>query len=348
MKMRPRIRFATALTLVAIAAATTTTALPSIANAAEPTAAEQESAKKLVADGDRLAGQRDFTGALAAYKSAAAITNTPPIALQVARTQEALGYFMEAREGYDKAARMPVAATDPPSYEAARTEAEGLSARIVDRIPTVVVSVSGRPSGSLPTVTVDNVEVASASSALPRRLNPGKHTIRVALAGYQPATVEFEIREGENRNVDVPLVVDPNAAKAGAEPAAAGIVTSPGGPSGSTGASDNYDRSMTFFHVGLVVGGTGLVVGSVFGVLSLARASSAKEHCSDDHCTPDAQSDIDTSTTLANVSNIGFGVAVVGAGLAIYGLVTRPARARAALVVTPVIGPGSAGLTGRF
>jgi len=345
--MRTRSRIRSAVALVAIAAAATTISLPSIANAAAPTAAEKESAQKHVAEGDRLSGERDFAGALRAYKSAAAITNTPPVALQVARTQEALGYFIEARDGYDKVARTAPSPGDPPAYDAARTEADGLSARIVDRIPTVVVSVSGRPSGTLPTVTVDNVEVASASSALPRRLNPGKHTIRVTLEGYQPATMDFELREGENRSVDVPLVVDPNAGKAGAEPAAApAIVTSPGGASGS---SDNYDRSMTFFHVGLVVGGTGLVVGSVFGVISLARASSAKENCnSDDRCTPAAQADIDTSTTLANVSNVGFGVAVVGAGLAIYGLVTRPSRTRSALVVTPVIGPGSAGITGRF
>lgn len=346
MKTRQRIRSVVAV--FAIAAGAATMSVSSIARAAEPTAAEKESAQKLVSDGDRLASERDFTGALRAYKSAAAITNTPPIALQVARTHEALGQFIEAREAYDRVARMPSQPGDPPAHDTARTEAEGLSARVVDRIPTLVVSVSGRPSGSLPTVTVDGNEVASASSALPRRLNPGKHIVRVTLAGYLPVTAEVELREGENRAFDVPLVVDPNAVQGAAQPAATpAIVTSPGAAS-----SDNYDRSMTFFHVGLAVGGTGLVVGTVFGIISLGRASSAKENCnSDDRCTPAAQSDIDTSTTLAHVSNVGFGVALVGAGLAIYGLVTRPARTRAALVhpsLTPLFGPGSAGLGGRF
>ena len=62
----PRIRssIVTASLLAALAASTVTMTVPSIAHAAEPSAAEKANAQKLVADGDRLAGERDFKGAL--------------------------------------------------------------------------------------------------------------------------------------------------------------------------------------------------------------------------------------------------------------------------------------------
>jgi hypothetical protein len=57
------------------------------------------------------------------------------------------------------------------------------------------------------------------------------------------------------------------------------------------------------------------------------------------------------ATTLATISDIAFALAVAGAGLGVYGLLSTP-KAEAAPVtgmrVTPILGPRSAGIAGTF
>jgi len=53
----------------------------------------------------------------------------------------------------------------------------------------------------------------------------------------------------------------------------------------------------------------------VAGVLSLKRTRAAKDHCTGNQCTSEAQHDRDVAVKLANVSNAGFGVAVLGTGI---------------------------------
>ena len=279
--------------------------------------------------------------------SDARAADEPTAALEVARAQEARGLLVEARDGYLRVARMSPTPGEPPTSERARAEATELGARISDRIPTVSISVKGPPSGSLPVITIDGVEVPQGALVLPRKVNPGKRTVVAKLAGYKPATVEVDLKEGDSQPVDLALVVDPDAPKAAVvaptESAPQPLVLIPSN-------DDATDRSTAFTRWGVGIGAAGLAVGSVFGLLSLSRASDAKKNCgSDDRCTPAAQSDIDSSVTLANVANVGFGVALLGAGIAVYGILTRPAaHSRSALQVSPVLGPGAAGLRGTF
>jgi len=327
---------------LAMSAATITVAGGARADA-PPTAAA------LKAEGDRLVAGKDLTGALKAYEGAAALGEVPTIAIEVARTQEALGLLIQASDGYLRVQRMPARAGEPATYEAARIEATQLGARLTDRIPTVSVAVKGPPPGSLPLVTIDGTEIPPSSLLLPRKLNPGKHAVVAKLATYKTATVNVDLKESDSQSVDITLVVDPDAPAAVAA-APAPTETTPASLVLVPSNDDATDRSTAFFRWGVGVGAAGLAVGSVFGLLSLSRSSDAKKHCgSDDHCTPEAQSDIDASITLANVANVGFGVALLGAGIAVYGIVTRPkSHTSAGLHVTPVLAPGAAGLRGTF
>jgi hypothetical protein len=294
----------------------------------------------------RIATPLSVTAAVMGVASDARAADEPATELEAARAQEARGLLIEARDGYLRVARMSPAAGEPPTSERARMEATELGARIADRIPSVTISVKGPPPGSLPTVTIDGVEVPQGSLVLPRKVNPGRHAVVAKLAGYKAASAEVDLKEGDSQSVDLALVVDPDAPKAvvvaPTESAPQPLVLVPSN-------DDATDRSTAFFRWGVGVGAAGVAVGSVFGLLSISRAGDAKKNCTDDRCTPDAQSDIDSSVTLANVANVAFGVALIGAGIAVYGLVTRPAaRSRSALQVTPILGPGAAGLRGTF
>ncbi|KYF83616.1 hypothetical protein BE11_25145 [Sorangium cellulosum] len=99
--------------------------------------------------------------------------------------------------------------------------------------------------------------------------------------------------------------------------------------------------------MGFSVGAAGLMVGAVAGALTLARSGALAEVCADDRCPPSRRGDLSTARTLANVSNAGFAVLAVGAGVGVAGLLMLPSRdatagPRAAL--TPVLGAGTIGL----
>jgi hypothetical protein len=86
--------------------------------------------------------------------------------------------------------------------------------------------------------------------------------------------------------------------------------------------------------------------------LSLSKTSDLEEACPGKACSRDRQDDIDSATLLANISNVGFGVAIVGAALGIYGLTqrsrTESATAFTRVRVRPIVGLGSVGLDGSF
>jgi hypothetical protein len=96
-----------------------------------------------------------------------------------------------------------------------------------------------------------------------------------------------------------------------------------------------------------------LVVGSVTGWMSLSKASSAKKHCDGNVCTPEARDDLDTSLKLARVSDVSFGVALVGAAVGVIALISSSKSSgerapRAQHSIEPVISPRFIGMQGSF
>ena len=110
---------------------------------------------------------------------------------------------------------------------------------------------------------------------------------------------------------------------------------------GSAPAPANYGRTRgparvsPLVYVGFGVGAAGLAVGSVTGILSLSKASRAKDHCEDNACREAARDDIDGSKTLANVSNVAFAVGVVGIGVGVYGLLSSGKERKTAVEPGP-------------
>ena len=292
--------------------------------AAEPTAADRETTRGLLAEGDRLVAAQDYAGALRAFEGAAAIIAVPTTVIEVARMEEALGKLVEARDTYLRAARIPVIAGEPAPFAPARQEATELATKLVARIPSIVVAVTGAKSDVVPVVIVDGEEIPAAAALLPRKVNPGPHTAVVKAVGYKEARRDADVREGEIRTVEVMLEIDPAA------------VPPPTTLSPSPPSSVHEDRSPTLMYAGFGTGAAGLAVGTIFGLMSLSRASDARNHCNNNHCTSKAQPDIDASTTLANVANVGMAVALIGAGIGVYALVTQPKAKAAAWTITPL------------
>jgi hypothetical protein len=102
------------------------------------------------------------------------------------------------------------------------------------------------------------------------------------------------------------------------------------------------------------VGAVGFGLGIGFGVIALGQTSDAKKNCTGNVCSPAAADDISASKTSGNVSTAGFiiGGAGVAAGvvmlIVLSGGPAKKADKAATHTITPWVGLGSAGVSGKF
>ena len=302
---------------------------------AQPSAAEKETARKLVKSGRKKLKTGDVPGAITDLRAAHEIMDVPTTAVALGKAQIEAGRLVEARDTLLSVARMPEAKREPGPFVRAREEAKLLAKEIEPRIPQLRIRIRGAPEGASVGVKVDDVEIKPAALKVPLSLNPGSHTI-VTRLGEREKLTDVNLIEGQKESlvVDVSGLVEaePQAAKDEPPPETEPAGTSP------------------LVYVGFGVAGAGVLVGSITGVMALSKKASVDEECVDNRCPPSTHDDIDSGRTLGNVSTIAFIVGGVGAGVGVYGLLSgggdSPQAEKAG--AEPWIGLGSAGVRGRF
>ncbi len=172
---------------------------------AEPSAADRETARTLMKQGDTKAASKDFAGALKDYQAAHAIMQVPSTGLSLAKTQIELGLLVEARDTLLGIARLPKPVVEAPPLAKAREEAGPLAQKLAERIPSLSISIDGPPAGSAQ-VTVDGAAVLPDTLGTPRKVNPGQHTVVAAAQGFQNATRTVTVKEGETAQVAIRLI----------------------------------------------------------------------------------------------------------------------------------------------
>jgi hypothetical protein len=294
--------------------------------------------------GDQKAAAGDLAAALKAYQAADAIMGVPTTGIELARTQEKLGRLIEARDACIAVTRFPVAAREPAAFTKAREAAKRLAEELGARIPSLVLRISGPPPGTEIQANLDDKPLASDLVGLPIKINPGQHRVVAEASGFRPVERELDVAEGETKELS--LVLSRAKASSAPETSAPRAVVAP--------AEKEPGPTRTLMWVGFGVGGAAVVTGAVTGVASLSATNRAKELCEDTRCPPEAQDDINSGTTLANISNVAFAVGAVGLGVGVWQLIStgkassnQSAAARAA-GVEPLIGLGRVGIAGRF
>jgi hypothetical protein len=285
----------------------------------------------------------DYVAAERACGGANALVKAPTAATCWGRALEGLGRLVEARDVFMQITHLPTKPDDPAVFVSARevaaTEADGL----VTRIPTVTIVISGPPETGPVQVTVDGVGVKSETARLPRKVNPGRHTIAVSAPGYAPATSDVSVVEREERRVEVAL-----RPSSGDSPLPS---TEPSTPQRDAGQERGGRTVPVLAIVAGGVGLGGLVVGLAAGVVGSSKHSVLPGECdtTSGTCPPSAQSDLDAFHTWRTLSTVGY---VVGAvGLVAGGVVffTAPtARSSAGGTTGVYVGPASCGVTGAF
>lgn len=266
-------------------------------------AQDRESARQLLDRGDAQLEQGDLEGALASYRAAHELMHVPTTGLEVARISAKLGKLVEARDVALEVIRMPAAAREAKPFKVARAAAEDLARELATQIPTLRLELTPEAAADQASLEIDERSVPPAALGLGYALNPGRHRVQIAATGYRPVAQDITLRPGETKTLRVKLVLAPTAKVQPPPPPEASPAPPP-------------ERSSTWPQwVGFSLGGAGLVAGTVAGILSLNRTRAAKEHCTGNLCTPEAEHDLNAAMTMANISNAGFGVAVLGASI---------------------------------
>ena len=346
--MRKGLRHQSVLFAIAVTASTFGLA----PNALAQSDADKATARQLGIEGDQALANKDFKTAEDKCKRAEALFNAPTLLLCLARAQTANGHLVAAQESYNRILREGAPPGSPPAFVKAVEDARKEVDEVSPRIANVTVQVTGADN---PTVTIDDQPFPNAALGVKRPVDPGDHVVKATAPGYKPGEAHFNVVEAGDANASIDLQKDPNAVVApppGGNPARGGTTEPP--PAGGSGGGSTQK---TLGYAALGVGAAGVVVGSIFGVLAISAHGSLADSCNNGTCDPSKDGDISSYHTKGLVSTIGF---IVGGGGLAGGAVlilTAPKSHASAQVgqgagsgtyFSPYVGPGSAGITGKF
>ncbi len=290
-----------------------------------------------MAEGRELREEKKLPDSLEAFKKAHALMGVPTTGLEVAKAALLMGKLVEAREAADEVAKSVPRPKEPEPFATARAEAQRISDELDKRIPTLTVKLKGVRPGDKVEVRVDERVVGDYGKV---RRNPGKHSVS-ATAGKETKSSDVELEDGKTAEVSFDFTPPPPK-KAAPEPEP---------PPPPPPPPDTSWKLPTY--AGFGVAGVGLLVGTITGLGAKSRASAAKDQCVDNRCPPAAHADIDSGKSQATLSTISFGVAIIGAGVGVWGLskkpkASAPAKTEEARFVRPYLGAGSLGVFGQF
>jgi hypothetical protein len=164
-------------------------------------------------------------------------------------------------------------------------------------------------------VRVDGVELGEGSFGVPLPMDPGAHELSLLTANEaEPEKVAFTVREGEHTELPIRLAArraDPPRDRAADQP--------PGDAPGSR-------RRWAYLAGGVGLGG--VAFGTVTGIITLNKKSTADANCSNslERCNSAGVDANESGKTFAALSGIGFGVGVVGLAVGTYLWLSSPAH----------------------
>jgi hypothetical protein len=185
-------------------------------------------------------------------------------------------------------------------------------------------------------VWCDGLAVAKDRWNHPIPIDPGRHFVRAAAPGRDGWSTAVDI-QGPKTSIDVAVPVLANAI-VNAAPKDAPVDAQKNAPM-------PLRKKLAIGSLGAAVVGLGLGVGA--GAAVLSKVSSFNQTCTNQHCPPSEQGNLDGARTLSRVSTAGFVLAGVGvaAGAALW-FVPMPAASQKKIGME--IGVGRLSVKGEF
>jgi hypothetical protein len=305
---------------------------------------DKNQARALGQEGQVALDAKDYKTAEDKFRRAYALyPNAPSLALGLARALAANGKVVAAEETYNKIIRDGAPAGNQVFAKAvddAKAEIGAVSARVA----YATINVTGPDTSKL---TLDGQPLAWAAVGARRAVDPGEHTLSATADGYKPAESKFKVDSGKDTTVSLTMEKDASAVT----PPPGGTTTPPpGGDTTPQVSTKGGSMNKTLGFVALGVGGVGLAVGAITGILAIGKHGDLKDKCTlpNNTCPSDQQDTLDSYHSMGTISTIGFIVGLVGVGAGTVLILTAPKEGTQTAYISPYIGPGSFGATGRF
>ncbi|MDI1476403.1 hypothetical protein [Polyangium sp. y55x31] len=196
-----RCRWASLLLLAATLFATTPAQ-------AAPSEADRVAARTLLVEGRRKLEAGDAKGALEFFQKAHAIMHVPTTGLDLAKAHAELGQLVEARAAVLEVTQMPAMPGEPAAFTTARNQAKEALEALDERIPSLILRVSGLPLRDIE-ATVDSQTIPWSELGEPRKMNPGSHEVIVTAPGAATSKQTVTLIEGQTTPVELRIELQP-------------------------------------------------------------------------------------------------------------------------------------------
>jgi hypothetical protein len=306
-------------------------------------AADTATARALGIEGVTLAEGGKCGEAIPKLDRAEKLHHAPTTATRLAECEIEIGKLVVGTERLQRVIREPLPPGAHPAFAAAVARAQKALDVTLPRLATLRLSVNTPPSAKV-SITIDDEPVSDAVLDTARRIDPGKHVVKVQAPGYFPTSASPTLAEGETKSIALELRPDPNAriVADASVPSTAATTTTPRQEGGS--------KLPALFAFG--IGAAGLGLGIYAATVVEEKSSALDRGCTPDRVCPKALgADLDDAKTWANISTAGFITAGAGAAtgvllLILSGSSSEPERKSAR--VRPSVGPTSVSLQGTF
>jgi tetratricopeptide (TPR) repeat protein len=285
-------------------------------------AADEAAAEVLFADGQKLVEAGNFAAACPKFEESQRLDAGAGTLLNLGNCYEKIGKLASAFGSYKEAEATARNANDTKRQAEAARRAEALALKL----PTLALVVP--PAARAPGFEIkrNGVLVGEGQWGSGVPVDPGHNTIEASAPGYKSWSTIVRIEAtGSAVQIEIPplekLPMDAGATSGG-----------------------SAQRSVGYAAIG--VGGAGLLVGAIALGLDASKNSALAKQCSMGHCATSAQSDINVYHTLGALSSTSL---IVGGALAAAGVflvLVAPSKKPAS--VSPIVGLGYAGLSGKF
>jgi hypothetical protein len=316
----------------------------SAASAHAQTSKNAAGAEALYEQARGLMKQGDYEHACPKFKQSYDLDAGGGTLLNLAECYEKQGKFASAWSSFKEAL-----VTAQRDGRAERVEYAKKHLAVVEpKVSKITIEVPSETNEPGLTVSLDGAPLGDAAWGVGMPVDPGAHQVTASAPNKQSYEQTVQVDNGST-SLKIPKL-EPVPGSAAPIAVDQDVVKKPVTEVAPHGKSSQRT-------VGFIVGGAGIValgVGSYFGLHAMSKWSDRKDNCNR-NCTEAAKSAGDDAKSAALISDIGFGVGIVAAGVGTYLVLSakssEPSSAHAgsarqarSLQVVPTWGPLGGGL----
>ncbi len=319
----------------------------------QTTEATRAAARQLATEGVAKFEEGEFVSASDKLGRAFETIRAPSLGLWSARALVRCGRLVEGAERYLEVTRLDPKTGDEAVQRQAQSDAIHEYDALQSRIPRLTLALSNSAPDRDLRVTLDGVLLPATLLRAQVPVDPGPHVIE-ATQGALRAKQAIAVAEGARINVSLQLAYAPEAEPGaqlglgGARTAAATTSASKPNAPPALYAGAPGRHIPTAIWLTLAGAGTGLVVGTVTGVMAMNERAPVAPNCPGNVCDPKYAREVERLNTLRYVSTGAFALAGVALGAAGAWWLLAPSSRPGQAWVRPRIGLGQVRLEGAF